>query len=263
MMNATITIDELIEYAVKNKQKYVALVDINVMFGMIEFYQKAQKNNLTPIIGLQIDYEGHIYVLIAKNNIGLRNIQHISSSISTREKFIIEEYLKNVYVISLDDSINANICKSCEKYYTLKAINPIAAKENYCMNEDDLIILKTIRAIKNDLTLNDIRDVPTNISFMTETQAVQIYSEDALKNLDELISSVDIKINLNRNINFVKYSDKDPKTTLATLVNEGISRRLNNTIVPQVYRERIEMELDVINKMGFNDYFLVVQDYVN
>jgi DNA polymerase-3 subunit alpha len=34
-------------------------------------------------------------------------------------------------------------------------------------------------------------------------------------------------------------------------------------MVPKVYLERIKYELDVIEKMGFSNYFLVVSDYVN
>ncbi len=48
----------------------------------------------------------------------------------------------------------------------------------------------------------------------------------------------------------------------------GISERLNNgTMIfePQgekVYRERLDYELGVIDRMGYSDYFLIVQDYV-
>ena len=33
--------------------------------------------------------------------------------------------------------------------------------------------------------------------------------------------------------------------------------------IPENYLYRLKYELEVIDKMGFNDYFLVVQDYVN
>ncbi|MBO7309788.1 MAG: DNA polymerase III subunit alpha [Clostridia bacterium] len=55
---------------------------------------------------------------------------------------------------------------------------------------------------------------------------------------------------------------------LRTLTIEGIKKRLNDgTLVfaPQgeaVYMERIEYELSVISSMGYDDYFLIVQDYV-
>ncbi len=55
---------------------------------------------------------------------------------------------------------------------------------------------------------------------------------------------------------------------LKELAYEGLERRLSNGTLrfePQgekAYRERIEYELSVISHMGYDDYFLIVQDYV-
>ncbi|MBR2352931.1 MAG: DNA polymerase III subunit alpha, partial [Clostridia bacterium] len=51
--------------------------------------------------------------------------------------------------------------------------------------------------------------------------------------------------------------------------DEGMQRRMRNgsLVIPEgqesVYRNRIEYELGVISQMGYSDYFLIVQDYVN
>ena len=56
---------------------------------------------------------------------------------------------------------------------------------------------------------------------------------------------------------------------LRQLAEKGFDKRVaNGTLVTapegdKVYRERIEYELSVIHSMGFDDYFLIVQDYVN
>ncbi len=56
---------------------------------------------------------------------------------------------------------------------------------------------------------------------------------------------------------------------LRKLTLEGVKRRLENgTLVyepegKEAYDERIEYELSVISGMGYDDYFLIVQDYVN
>ena len=58
------------------------------------------------------------------------------------------------------------------------------------------------------------------------------------------------------------------KEYLRKLTFEGLQRRLNNGTLkyePQgekIYLERIEYELNVIHNMGYDDYFLIVQDYV-
>ncbi len=49
---------------------------------------------------------------------------------------------------------------------------------------------------------------------------------------------------------------------LNQLCEEGLQRNYKNAITPQI-RERMEYELNVIDSMGFVDYFLIVWDYVH
>lgn len=60
------------------------------------------------------------------------------------------------------------------------------------------------------------------------------------------------------------------KDFLSDLAYKGFENRINNGQIvfteehnEKVYRERIEYELSVINTMGYNDYFLIVWDFIN
>jgi len=53
----------------------------------------------------------------------------------------------------------------------------------------------------------------------------------------------------------------DSPTYLRQLTLAGLAKRKPNA--PAEYQERIDYELGVIDKMGYADYFLIVQDYVN
>lgn len=55
--------------------------------------------------------------------------------------------------------------------------------------------------------------------------------------------------------------DVDSFEYLNSLCNKGLNRRLSGNVSKE-YQDRLNYELDVINKMGFCDYFLVVWDYV-
>lgn len=58
--------------------------------------------------------------------------------------------------------------------------------------------------------------------------------------------------------------EKHPVEVLRELAEEGFKTKLK--LEPDqisVYRERLEFELDQIQKMGFVEYFLVVQDFIN
>jgi DNA polymerase-3 subunit alpha len=99
LLQSTITIDDIIKFAIDNNQKYVSLIDINTMYGTIEFYNKAKKNNLVPIIGLQINYENEKIILIAKNYEGYLNIVKISSFIMIKKKYELKLFLNSIIVI--------------------------------------------------------------------------------------------------------------------------------------------------------------------
>ena len=58
-----------------------------------------------------------------------------------------------------------------------------------------------------------------------------------------------------------EYENIDSKKFLYELSHKGLKRRLNDN-VSEEYIDRLNMELKVIDEMGFNDYFLIVYDYV-
>ena len=63
--------------------------------------------------------------------------------------------------------------------------------------------------------------------------------------------------------------DVSSELYLRQLATKGFDKRVaNGTLITSlegddVYRKRIEYELSIIHNMGFDDYFLIVQDYVN
>ena len=59
----------------------------------------------------------------------------------------------------------------------------------------------------------------------------------------------------------VRYDCENSYETLKKLCIEGMKKRFGKT-VSRVYLDRLKYELSIINKMGFCNYFLVVQDYV-
>ena len=86
-------IDQLINEAKKQKMKAVALTDHGVMYGIIEFYQKAKAAGIKPIIGVEayvapngilskkakIDEKPFHLVLLAKNKKGYKNLIKLTS----------------------------------------------------------------------------------------------------------------------------------------------------------------------------------------
>lgn len=85
-LTSTITIHDLILHALENHQTACALIDKDNLFGSYDFYQNCVRNQLKPIIGMEIsvNYHEDIFplVLIAKSEQGFRQLTQLSSYIN-------------------------------------------------------------------------------------------------------------------------------------------------------------------------------------
>ncbi|MCB0751094.1 MAG: DNA polymerase III subunit alpha, partial [Ignavibacteriae bacterium] len=99
LQDAACTIDSLIKATQENKMHALALTDHGVMYGISEFYKKAKKANIKPIIGVEayVNFEGSRFdrgeagvgrkrskhynhlVIIAKNDIGYKNLLKLTT----------------------------------------------------------------------------------------------------------------------------------------------------------------------------------------
>ncbi len=94
-------IDELLDYLKQNQMDSVALTDHGVLYGSVEFYQKAKKQGIKPIIGSEVymayedmemkraNVDNKIYhlILLVKNDAGYKNLS----------KLVTEAHLKGFY----------------------------------------------------------------------------------------------------------------------------------------------------------------------
>ncbi|MFA6422401.1 MAG: DNA polymerase III subunit alpha [Candidatus Buchananbacteria bacterium] len=86
-------VDELIKKAIEYNMPALALTDHGVMYGAIEFYKKAKKAGIKPIIGVEayVARNGHLnkrpkldekpyhLILLAKNEIGYKNLAKLTT----------------------------------------------------------------------------------------------------------------------------------------------------------------------------------------
>lgn len=90
LLSSTIRIAEYVKLAKKMGYKAIAITDLNVMHGAIEFYEACQKENIQAIIGLTLEYitddseQVAKIVLYAKNLAGYQNLMQISSAKMTQ-----------------------------------------------------------------------------------------------------------------------------------------------------------------------------------
>ncbi|WP_113928452.1 DNA polymerase III subunit alpha [Bacillus sp. P14.5] len=90
LLSSTASVKSLVQKAVQQQYRAIAITDRNVMYGVIPFYQECRKNCIKPIIGMTVDVMSESedrsfpLVLLAKNNAGYGNLLKISSVIGTK-----------------------------------------------------------------------------------------------------------------------------------------------------------------------------------
>lgn len=77
LLQSPTKIKDLVTTAKEKGYQSLALTDINVTYGLIEFYQAAKEAGIEPLLGMQLEVRGNIQAqevfsvtLIAKTNKG-------------------------------------------------------------------------------------------------------------------------------------------------------------------------------------------------
>lgn len=265
LLSSLIKIDDLIEFAIKNNLKSLTITDNN-MYGVMEFYHKCLNNNIKPIVGLDVIIDKHNIILYCMNYNGYKNLLRLATQMS--ENAINFEVLKKysndlICIVPYDSN---SIINEIEKIYKivfksyknsserklLMGDNLVYMNEILYLEEKNSIYLNYLIAIRDRLTIKEVTTKYNNHLFL------DINTD--LENNQKICDLCNLEIVFNKNM-IPKYTVEDSFAYLKDLCKEGLIRIFGKT-VKKAYLDRLKYELDVINKMGFNDYFLIVYDYV-
>lgn len=257
-LSSVITIDDLINYALSNHLDSLFICDKN-MYGVMEFILKCQSNHIKPIVGVDFDD----FLLFAKNYEGYQNLMKLTTLKSTKdlEDSDYIEYANNLICVLTNLSRDVNDIFD-DLYYDSnikvdgdgKLVN---AKEVLCLELRKFEVLKHLLMLRDNKTVSDNYLVSDGL-----IENNDLYQDNVL----EIIGKCNLVLP-KFSLNLPKYalyhdtkglSDYD---YLCNLSMSGLAKRLNNQITT-VYKERLLYELDVINKMGFANYFLIVYDFI-
>lgn len=299
--NNIIHLNLLVEKAKEYNYSFLALAD-RKMHSYYKAIRLCENAGIKPIIGLDVEYNELSFLLYAKSNIGLTNLFKISSIIETNNELnldILKKYNKDLFLVTKGAKsklenyiINGKIEEAMDIYYTYKRVfNEIYIGLDKSVFPFDTFYLD----IKNFATSNNIKYLPIHQTLFLNKQDLdsyivykKIYKENVglqsclenyLKNIDELKEEYDdlevfnyvesvynsVNIVINKIVNpLIKYpNDKNLSSSeyLSELCYLGLKKRLNG-INNKKYFDRLEYELDVIKKMGYDDYFLIVFDFI-
>ena len=300
------------------------------MFGVLEFSIEMVSNGIQPIIGIQVNISGVTnldnsigeVVLIAKNEIGYKNLLVLTSKLSNNsefDKFINYEDLKNYRdgIILLTGGIENGFVGKPASLGNIKLVNERLGvlKELF---ENNLYIELQRHGIKSQINAEkilldasenfDLPLVATNDCFFENENKFNAHQvlicidkgltissknrrlltkEHYLKDSKKMVSLFeDIPVAIENTVIIAKRCSFFVKTHepilpkfpglakisetdfLSDISKKGLMKRFEfspEKFTDQAkdnYLDRLTNELNIINKMGFAGYFLIVYDFI-
>lgn len=262
LLSSLIKIDDLITYAKKHNLKALAITD-DTMYGTIEFYNKCKKNKIKPIIGLEISIESNYIVCYAKNYNGYKNLIKLSTLKSEKELELsdLNKYSKDLLCIVSNNGMR--IYKALKQIFDDLYIGyktPLEKKQSednnkvffnkiLYINKEDSKYVKYLEAIKSGV--------------LTETQIDNHFHIETEDKNAEIVSKCNLEIKTNTNLLPI-FKTPDGETAseyIKKLCKKGLEQKIGK-MIPRAYIDRLKYELKIISQMGFENYFLVVHDYI-
>ena len=324
-------IDDLLRRAKELGMDALALTDHGAMYGAIEFYQKAKKYDVKPIIGIEMyiaprgmrqrdpkkDKTPHHLILLARNNVGYRNLLQIATA-AQLEGFYYKPRVDRQYLAEHAEGLIAlSGCRSGEiprlilrgqmdaarraaawyrdvfgpeGFYLelqrhegipeLTQVNAglmeigrelgiplVATNDVHYVLPEEAHAQEILLCIQTNTTINDPkRKTMGDESFYLKSpeEMAALFSDvpQALENTLRIADMCQVELDFtgHRLPPFEVPEGFTPQSYLAHLCREGLARRYDS-ITPEV-EARLQHELDLIHRMGFDTYFLIVWDLV-
>jgi DNA polymerase III subunit alpha len=333
LLDGAARIDKLISRAAELEIPAVAITDHGNLFGVPEFYTKARRAGVQPIIGCEFylcadhtdrsDRVRYHQVLLAKNETGYRNLialsslsyldgyyyhpridrtvlkRHSEGLVATTcclqgevlqtilkkgedaAKVIFKEYLDifgEDYYIELQDHHIPDQRKCNEVLLRWAAefgVKTVATNDVHYVDQSDapaqdvLLCLQTGKMLSDPNRMrfeNDqffLKGLPQMQAALSGSIADPRLVDLALDTTREIADKCKLELPMGKLLmpHFpipAEFND-DAGAYLRHLVYEGARRRYGD--ISEVLRERLDLELGVIHSMGFDGYFLIVQDF--
>lgn len=267
LLSSMIKIPELVKLAKENGLDTLSIADNN-MYGVIDFYKACKENGIKPIVGLEVSVNELDVVLYCQNYSGYKNLIKLST-LSSEGQVTLDDLMEySSDIICIMPYISKALYNDLKKIYKylfigykndeekskIKSSNIVYFNDILCLEKDDETYLKYLYAIRDGkLALEVVMD-----KYDVSLFPLKHTSEENNHKINELCN---LEIPFNQKLMPIYPCDKSSIDYLKEECIKGLKRIFGNT-VNKKYKVRLKYELDVIDKMGFCDYFLIVADYI-
>ncbi|MEK7624665.1 MAG: DNA polymerase III subunit alpha [Patescibacteria group bacterium] len=332
LLDGLAKIDDLIDRAKELGMEALALTDHGNLYGAIEFYEKAKKAGLKPIIGVEayvaphgrfdkrsrIDDRPYHLILLAQNKTGWLNILQLVTKSNLEgfyykprvDKEILRQHHEGIIALSacLAGEISRLIAAEKipaakekigeyqnifgpENFFleishhpgieNLEKINQVlielsketnaplvATQDIHYIKSEDAPYHEILLAVQTGNTINDpgrLTFKHDDFSMRSPEQMTELFKKnpEAIANTVKIAERCNLEIELGKILlpSFQVPDGQNSNHYLRNLVNEKLASRFSE--ITEEIKKRVDYELSVIEKTGFADYFLIVQDIID
>ena len=144
-------------------------------------------------------------------------------------------------------------------------IKTVALSRVYMLSKDDEESFRVLSAIDQGLKVNDkTLDIASGRYLRNEEEMRKLYDEDDLKMSEWIAEQCQVRFEFGKS-ELPHYENRYGVSSyqyLKSLCVKGLEKRLNTKNIPSEYVERLKYELNIIHNMNFDDYFLIVYDFI-
>ncbi|MFV0255201.1 MAG: DNA polymerase III subunit alpha, partial [Erysipelotrichaceae bacterium] len=244
----------LLLYA-KNNNGYLSLTKISSLINLNKNLSFSDLYNYEKDLDICLLFDGLYFensrvaldrALLESLILNLSNNMKLLLGITDQNQAYLQAFNQMVYEIANQNNLQT-----------------IALPQSLYLEKTDKNVLKVLQAIKKQTTINDNNiAVAPNRHLLTIAELESTYDKNSITNAYNIAQSSNIDLAVLAKAKLPKFNTKvNSKAYLSKLCEYGLNKRLNN-VVPQAYQKRLKEELSIITKMNFEDYFLLVYDFI-
>lgn len=260
-----------VKYHYNDKTNNLVLLAIN-NFG----YQNLMKiSSRLQLTNNNIDFEylqkttiGLIAILPYEESLVQKYLERNDAKKAIQTLELLKEIYSDFYIgLGIKSITNSNFIDNYFKLLKNYNYQFVALPKVSFINESDYDAYTTLKAIKNNgVFVEGIENDKNNYLHDVKSVETIYYNHyDMLENTSKIANMCNVQIEFGKYQLPLYESGLDSFAYLKELCSIGLEKRMQNfeySYDKRKYYDRLNYELNVINEMGFSDYFLIVYDYV-
>ncbi|MCK5616365.1 DNA polymerase III subunit alpha, partial [Candidatus Pacearchaeota archaeon] len=146
-------------------------------------------------------------------------------------------------------------------------VQVVASMDSHYINKDDALAQDLLLCIQTQSILEDEDRMKFdgNFSLLDPEEMMENFKDipEAIENTVKIAKKCNIEIPFGQDLipKFKTPNNEPAGKYLRSLCEDGFIKRYDEKTCEEA-RKQLEYELDIVDKMGFNDYFLIVWDFV-